>query len=138
MGENKINKKKEIDADNSAKNNRKNSKLVLVIIGPQGSGKGTQATLISEKFSVPRISSGDLLRKEVELGTPEGAEAEKYVRKGTLVPTELITDILKARISVEDCAGGFIIDGYPRKLEQAVALDKLVKITDIILIDISD
>lgn len=109
--------------------------MILVFIGPQGSGKGTQAELVSEKFSIPHISTGKLLR------SAQGELKEKIDKKlnsGELIEDKLMFDILKQRISKEDCKKGFILDGYPRDLEQAKTLDTEIGFDKIIEIDISD
>ncbi len=107
----------------------------IIFIGAQGSGKGTQAKIISENLNIPHISTGDLLRQaRGELKK----EVDSYMVSGKLVPDELILRILKERISKEDCQKGFILDGYPRNLQQAKELDKITNIDKIIEILISD
>tara|TARA_Y100000310_G_scaffold344076_1_gene454981 strand:+ start:7194 stop:7799 length:606 start_codon:yes stop_codon:yes gene_type:complete len=109
--------------------------MKLIFIGPQGSGKGTQAKVIAEKLDIAHISTGDLLRNP----SPELKEKIKsYVNQGKLVPDELILEILQQRISLPDCQNGFILDGYPRNLAQAKSLDKITKIDKVIEISISD
>ncbi|MBU3913130.1 MAG: nucleoside monophosphate kinase [Nanoarchaeota archaeon] len=112
--------------------------LRLVFIGVQGSGKGTQAKVISQKLGIAHICSGDLLRQtEGELKK----EVDSYINSGKLVPDELMLRILKERLGREDCQMGFILDGFPRNIEQAKELDKIVKtqgFLDVINIDISD
>ncbi len=102
--------------------------MKLVFLGPPGSGKGTYASRIEERFGWPQISTGDLLREEVKKGSEIGKEAEKYMKEGKLVPDEIVLKLLKERISREDCKNGFILDGFPRTLAQA---EELEKITDI-------
>ncbi|HDI02566.1 MAG TPA: adenylate kinase [Candidatus Aenigmarchaeota archaeon] len=102
--------------------------MKLVFLGPPGSGKGTYASRIEERFGWPQISTGDLLREEVKKGSEIGREAEKYMKEGKLVPDEIVLKLLKERISREDCKNGFILDGFPRTLAQA---EELEKITDI-------
>ena len=99
----------------------------IIFIGAPGSGKGTQTKIISEKFGIPTISTGDLLRSEVNRKTELGILAEKYMNSGNLVPDEFVVDMVKNRISKDDCAKGFILDGFPRNLEQAVFLDESLK-----------
>jgi adenylate kinase len=107
----------------------------LIFIGPQGSGKGTQAKLISDRFGFARISTGELLR---ELTGKLKDEADRYMSSGRLVPDEFIIRILKERLGKEDCKKGVILDGFPRNLNQAKELDKLIKIRAAINIKISD
>ena len=107
----------------------------LIFIGPQGSGKGTQAKIISNKFSFAHISTGDLLRN---LGGELKKQAEEYMQSGKLVTDEFIIKILKERVEKEDCKKGVILDGFPRNLNQSYELDKIIKITDAVNIDISD
>ncbi len=107
----------------------------ILFIGPQGSGKGTQAKIISEELKILHISTGDLFR---EITGKLREELDSYMNKGQLVPDELVIRILKERISKPDCKNGFILDGYPRNLNQANLLDNIAKIDKVILIDISD
>ena len=102
--------------------------MKLVLLGPPGSGKGTYASRLQEKFGWPQISTGDLLREEVKKGSETGKEAEAYMKEGKLVPNEIVLKILKERISQEDCKEGFILDGFPRSLEQAEELEKITGI----------
>jgi adenylate kinase len=107
----------------------------IVFIGAQGSGKGTQAKIISEKLKIPHISTGDLLREATgELKK----QANSYMNSGKLVPDELILKLLKERLAKEDTKKGFILDGFPRNLEQAKKLDKITKIDKVIEIFIPD
>lgn len=101
--------------------------MILVFLGPPGSGKGTQAKLLAEKMKIPHISLGDILREEVRLGTPIGKQAEEIMNAGKLVPDELTIALTRKRIDKEDCASGFILDGFPRSDAQADALDKMLK-----------
>ena len=98
----------------------------LVLLGPPGSGKGTQAARLKETLGVPHISTGDLLRAEVAAGTPLGLQAKEVMARGDLVSDEILLGMLKERFSRDDTKGGFILDGYPRNLAQADALDKLL------------
>jgi len=109
--------------------------MILIFIGPQGSGKGTQAEIISKKLSIPHISTGSLLR------SAEGdlkKKIEKKTDKGELIGNRLMFKILEKRISEEDCKHGFILDGYPRNLKQAKTLDKRIEFDNIIEIHVSD
>lgn len=112
--------------------------LRIVLIGPQGCGKGTQAKLIAEKYGIPHIATGDLLREAAEKGTPEGLEVKKYFSKGKLVPEKVIIKIIEGKILSDDCKRGFVLDGFPRNLEQAEALDDITEINFIIVIDAPD
>ena len=94
----------------------------LVLLGPPGVGKGTEASIISKKFNVPHISTGDILRNAVRQHTDLGMEAKQYMNDGKLVPDDIIIGIMCERIAKEDCQGGFILDGSPRTLVQAEAL----------------
>lgn len=98
----------------------------LILFGPPGAGKGTQAKLLSEKFALPHISTGDILRGEVKNNTELGQKAKEYMNSGKLVPDTLVTEIVKKRMSEGDVKGGFILDGYPRTKSQAQALDEIL------------
>ena len=97
---------------------------VIVFLGPPGSGKGTQAKLLREKIELPQISTGDMLREERKAGTELGKKASEYMEKGDLVPDEVILGMVRNRVRAEDCAKGYIFDGFPRTLAQGEALDK--------------
>jgi adenylate kinase len=99
----------------------------VVLLGPPGAGKGTQAQRLSEKLGIPQISTGDLFRKNISEGTPLGVEAKRYLDAGDLVPSELTNKLVEDRIEQEDAAAGFILDGYPRSVEQAKAFDEMLK-----------
>ncbi|OBA91267.1 adenylate kinase [Mycobacteriaceae bacterium 1482268.1] len=99
----------------------------LVLLGPPGAGKGTQAEKLSEKLGVPQISTGDLFRENISNGTPLGLEAKRYLDAGDLVPSELTNKLVEERIEQPDAADGFILDGYPRSVAQAEALDEMLK-----------
>ncbi|UUO01216.1 adenylate kinase [Mycolicibacterium novocastrense] len=99
----------------------------VVLLGPPGAGKGTQAQKLSEKLGIPQISTGDLFRKNIGDGTPLGLEAKRYLDAGDLVPSELTNKLVEDRIEQPDAADGFILDGYPRSVEQAKALDDMLK-----------
>jgi adenylate kinase len=99
----------------------------VVLLGPPGAGKGTQALKLSEKLGIPQISTGDLFRKNISEGTPLGVEAKRYLDAGDLVPSELTNKLVEDRIQEDDAAAGFILDGYPRSVEQARALDEMLK-----------
>ena len=99
----------------------------VVLLGPPGAGKGTQAQKLSEKLGIPQISTGDLFRKNISEGTPLGVEAKRYLDAGDLVPSELTNKLVEDRIEQPDAADGFILDGYPRSVEQAKAFDEMLK-----------
>ena len=98
----------------------------VVLLGPPGAGKGTQAVKLSEKLGIPQISTGDLFRKNISEGTALGVEAKRYLDAGDLVPSELTNKLVEDRIEQPDAADGFILDGYPRSVEQARALDEML------------
>lgn len=101
--------------------------MYLILFGAPGVGKGTQSKRISEQFSIPQISTGDILREAVRKETTLGKQAEKFMKSGQLVPDQLILDIIRERISRSDCDHGFILDGFPRTIPQAQGLAKLMK-----------
>lgn len=101
--------------------------LVLIMLGPPGAGKGTQAAMLQEKLQIPHISTGELLRDHVRRDTQLGKKAKNYIENGQLVPDALILDMLFARVSQKDCVNGYILDGFPRTLAQAEALQERLK-----------
>jgi len=100
--------------------------VVILLFGPPGSGKGTQSRLLSAKFGIPAISTGDMLRAEIEAGTSLGDTAESFLARGDLVTDELVNQMLVKRLEQPDCDGGFLLDGYPRTVQQAAFLDHYV------------
>lgn len=99
--------------------------MKLTIIGPPGGGKGTQAEILSEKLSIPHISTGAIIRNAIREKTELGLVAEEYIEKGQLVPDELVIDMVSDRIKSKDCENGYILDGFPRTLPQARAMDEI-------------
>lgn len=99
----------------------------VVLLGPPGAGKGTQAVKLAEKLGVPHISTGELFRHNITHGTPLGVRAKHYLDAGELVPTSLTNDLVDDRLSEPDVAGGFILDGYPRTVDQAEALHGMLE-----------
>jgi adenylate kinase len=99
----------------------------IVLLGPPGAGKGTQAVKIAEKLGVPQISTGDLFRHNISTGTPLGLEAKKYLDAGDLVPASLTNALVDDRLNDADVTGGFILDGFPRTVEQAEALHDMLE-----------
>jgi adenylate kinase len=101
--------------------------MQIIFLGPPASGKGTQSTLIVEKYNIPHISTGDILRKAIADHTPEGIIAERLINDGNFVPDDIMINIVKKRLSQKDCENGFLLDGFPRTLPQADALEKITK-----------
>ena len=99
----------------------------IVFLGPPGAGKGTQAETLSKEKKLPHISSGNLLRESVENDTETGKKAQQHINKGQLVPDQIVVDIIRERILKNDCKNGFILDGFPRTLSQAIVLDGMLK-----------
>ncbi len=113
--------------------------MKLILLGGPGAGKGTQAGYITKKYGVPQISTGDMLRAAVKAGTPMGLEAKKVMDAGGLVTDEIILGLVKDRIAEDDCANGFLFDGFPRTLPQADALKAQgVEIDGVVEIDVDD
>jgi len=111
----------------------------LIFLGAPGAGKGTQSELVSEKYSIPAISTGVIIREAIKEGTEMGKAAKAYAEAGALVPDEVVIGIIKDRLAQPDCANGFILDGFPRTVPQAKALDAMgVKIDLVISIEVSD
>ena len=109
----------------------------LILLGAPGAGKGTQATFIKEKFGIPQISTGDMLRAAVKAGSPLGVEAKRFMDAGELVSDELIINLVKERLLAQDCVNGYLFDGFPRTLRQAEAMkDAGVAIDYVLEIDV--
>ena len=103
--------------------------MYLVFLGAPGAGKGTQATRVCEKYNIPHISTGDILRANIKAGTALGVEAKGYIDKGLLVPDEVVIGLVKQRLQEADCQKGYLLDGFPRTIEQAKALNDFAKIS---------
>jgi len=111
----------------------------IILLGGPGSGKGTQAQFITEKYAIPQISTGDMLRAAVRDGTPVGIEAKQVMDAGGLVSDDIILGLIKERIALPDCANGFLLDGFPRTIAQAEGLEAMgVKIDNVIEINVAD
>ena len=100
----------------------------IVLLGPPGAGKGTYASYFKKKYCIPHISTGDIFRAEIAKNTELGRRIKEYIEKGLLVPDEIVIEVVKQRLSQPDCEKGFILDGFPRTIAQAKALDKITKI----------
>lgn len=99
----------------------------VVLVGPPGAGKGTQAKLLKERFGAPHVSTGDILREAQRAGTPLGVEVQRYLEEGRLVPDEIVIGIVGERLNRSDCRAGYILDGFPRTVAQARSLDQLMR-----------
>ncbi len=113
----------------------------IILLGPPGAGKGTQAKRLIDKYGIPQISTGDMLRAALKEGTPLGLEAKKYMDQGALVPDSVVIGLVKERIQKPDCAKGYMLDGFPRNVSQAEALDSMLselsqKIDDVVCIEV--
>ena len=101
--------------------------LRAILLGPPGAGKGTHAKKLVEKYNVPHISTGDIFRANIKDGTELGMKAQEYMNAGQLVPDELVVDLVTDRLTWDDCANGFLLDGFPRTIFQAEELDKFLE-----------
>ena len=110
----------------------------VIFLGPPGAGKGTQAVRVCERLGIPQISTGDILRRAMKEGTKTGLEAKSYIDKGLLVPDEVVIAIVRERLAMEDCKGGYLLDGFPRTVPQAEALGEFATIDAVIDIEVSD
>ena len=99
--------------------------MKIILLGAPGAGKGTQAEVITERLSIPQISTGNIIREALKSGTELGMKAKSYMEGGALVPDEIVIGMLQERIAQDDCANGFILDGFPRTIAQAEALEEM-------------
>lgn len=112
--------------------------MKIVLLGPPGSGKGTQAELICNKYNIPHISTGDIFRQNIREKTPLGVSIEECIAKGELVPDKITNLVVKDRLSKPDCKNGFVLDGFPRNLDQSKFLESVTNIDKAIMIDLDD
>jgi adenylate kinase len=110
--------------------------MKLIFLGPPGAGKGTQAERICEKFGIAHISTGDILRAELKQKTELGKQAQSYIDQGKLVPDEVIINIVEARLKQDDCLQGYLLDGFPRTLPQAEAIDGRIDLDCVISLEV--
>ena len=108
----------------------------IILLGAPGAGKGTQAVRLAEKYGIPHISTGDIFRSNIKEQTPIGIVAKSYIDKGQLVPDEVTIQIVKERLEKEDCKNGYLLDGFPRTVSQAEALDGFSVIDAVVDIDV--
>jgi adenylate kinase len=118
--------------------NKEEIKMNIILMGPQASGKGTQATKIVEEYNIPHISTGDIFRENIKNSTELGKKVIEYTNSGKLVPDDLVIEIINDRLSKDDCKNGFILDGFPRTIPQAKALSEIVDISKVISIEVPD
>lgn len=113
--------------------------MKIIFLGAPGAGKGTQAEIVSEKFNIPTISTGNIIREALRNGTEMGLKAKAYTESGKLVPDDVVIGIIKERLSKGDCENGFILDGFPRTIPQAEALDRMgIEIDSVVDIEVPD
>lgn len=112
--------------------------MVILLLGPPGAGKGTQAMRIARKLEIPHISTGDMLRAAMREGTPTGLEAKSYVERGALVPDEIVLRLVQERLAQNDCQKGALLDGFPRTVQQAEALSAFSPVDVVINLDVAD
>jgi adenylate kinase len=108
----------------------------VILLGAPGAGKGTQAVRLAEKYNIPHISTGDIFRSNIKQQTPIGIVAKSYIDKGQLVPDEVTIQIVKERLEKDDCKNGYLLDGFPRTVFQAEALDKFSKVEAVVNVDV--
>ena len=112
--------------------------MKLIFLGPPGAGKGTQASGVSAHLGVPHISTGDMFRSAIKNQTPTGLEAKRYMDAGELVPDSVVIDMVRERLAMDDCKNGYLLDGFPRTVEQAEALDSFCEPDLVVDIDVPD
>ena len=113
--------------------------MKIIFLGAPGAGKGTQADILAEKVGIPTISTGNMIREALKLGTEMGIKAKKFIEAGELVPDDVVIGIIKERLAKSDCQNGFILDGFPRTVPQAEALDKMgIELDYVISIEVPD
>ena len=113
--------------------------MKIIFLGAPGAGKGTQAEIVSERLGIPTISTGAIIRGAIKDGTKMGLEAKKFIEQGNLVPDDVVIEIVKERLAESDCAGGYILDGFPRTVPQAEALDRMgIALDKVISLEVSD
>ena len=112
--------------------------MKLIFLGPPGAGKGTQAAGVSAHLKVPHISTGDMFRSAIKNETPTGLEAKRYMDAGQLVPDSVVIDMVRERLAMDDCKSGYLLDGFPRTVEQAKALDEISAPDAVVDIDVPD
>ena len=113
--------------------------MKIIFLGAPGAGKGTQAEIVAQRLGIPTVSTGNIIRAALKNGTQMGLEAKKFIEKGALVPDDIVIGIIRERLVEEDCAKGFILDGFPRTVPQAEALDKMgVPLDAVISIEVAD
>ncbi|MDR0856635.1 MAG: adenylate kinase [Clostridiales bacterium] len=113
------------------------NKRHIILLGAPGAGKGTQAARIHERYGIPHISTGDIFRANIKAGTPIGLTAKSYIDRGALVPDEVTVEIVRGRLSLDDCKNGWLLDGFPRTLAQAEALGKIASVDCVLNLDIA-
>ena len=113
--------------------------MKIIFLGAPGAGKGTQADIVAEKLGIPTISTGVMIREALKLGTEMGLKAKKFIEAGALVPDDVVIGIIKERLAKSDCQNGFILDGFPRTVPQAEALDRMgIELDAVVSIEVSD
>ena len=113
--------------------------MKIIFLGAPGAGKGTQAEIVSERVGIPTISTGAIIREAVKAGTQMGVEAKKFIEQGNLVPDDVVIGIVKERLAKSDCERGYILDGFPRTVPQAEALDNMgIELDAVISLEVSD
>ena len=112
--------------------------MKLVFLGPPGAGKGTQASMVCQRFAIPHISTGDMLRAAIANGTETGMKAKVFMDRGQLVPDEVLIEMVRERLNEKDCEKGFLLDGFPRTVDQAEALEGIAAPDVVVDVDVAD